>query len=41
MIAEVTREDLEEIKARVRVLEGEVEGEKIVTRYILRPPQWR
>ena len=35
MTADVNREEFDEIKARVRVLEGEVEGEKMVTRYIL------
>ena len=33
--------NVKELEARVSVLEDEVEGEKIVTRYILRPPQWR
>jgi uncharacterized protein YoxC len=35
MTAEVTEEEFEEVKARVRFLESEVEGEKMVTRYIL------
>jgi uncharacterized protein YoxC len=35
MTADVNRQEFKELEARVSVLEGEVEGEKLVTRYIL------
>jgi tetrahydromethanopterin S-methyltransferase subunit G len=34
-MAEVTRDEFERLDARVEVVEREVEGEKLVTRYIL------
>jgi hypothetical protein len=35
MDADVTREEVSQLQARVAVVEREVEGEKLVTRYIL------
>lgn len=35
MASDVTRSEFQELEARVSVVEGEVEGEKTVSRYIL------
>ena len=35
MAADITRDEFEQLKGRVRVLEGEVDGEKLVSRHVL------